>query len=103
MLNPWDRAMCQPHWAGPLRRRREKRQLGQLAEESGREASPSAARAHVKVIDDQPHVVVHIEQEDEEEPEDPSERSLENRPSGFHVRPYRLTSRLRRRKRSAAL
>jgi hypothetical protein len=39
---------------GPLRRRREKRQLGQLANKSDRDVSPTAAKGHVRVIEDQP-------------------------------------------------
>jgi hypothetical protein len=39
---------------GPLRRRRERRQLGQLADKSEREVSPTAAKGHVRVIEDQP-------------------------------------------------
>jgi hypothetical protein len=35
---------------GPLRRRREKRQLGKLAEKSDREVSPTASKAHTSQL-----------------------------------------------------
>ena len=37
---------------GPLRRRREKRQLEHLAEESDREVTPGTDRTHVRVLED---------------------------------------------------
>jgi hypothetical protein len=69
---------------GPFRRRREKRQLERLADESGREPSPIAARAHVSVIEDQTAL------KDDSEPDgqasdDRSEPLNEGRPKGFHI------------------
>jgi hypothetical protein len=69
---------------GPLRRRREKRQLEQLAGEAREPASFPAPRAHVSVIEDQGAPKVR----DAEAPaaETPPEPLDENRPRGFHVR-----------------
>src|ERR1700677_568200 len=68
---------------GPLRRRRERRQLGRLADKSDRDVSPTAAKAHVWVIEDQPSGNEEVEPEEQEE----NTPSMENRPRGFHVRP----------------
>jgi hypothetical protein len=70
---------------GPLRRRRAKRQLEQLAEESEREVSPGAARGHVRVIEDQ--TAAKEQESGGQEPDVPAELSVESRPRGFHVRP----------------
>jgi hypothetical protein len=70
---------------GPLRRRRAKRQLEQLAEASEREVSPGAAKGHVRVIEDQ--TAVRDRESEEQEPDAPAEQSVECRPRGFHVRP----------------
>ena len=69
---------------GPLRRRREKRQLEQLAGEAREPASLVAPRAHVSVIEDQ-STPKHREPE-VKAPETPPEPLDENRPRGFHVR-----------------
>ena len=70
---------------GPIRRRREKRQLEQLAEASEREVTPRAATAHVKVIEDQTDAA---EQDLEgQEPAAPSDVPPTIRSTGFHVRP----------------
>lgn len=74
-----------PSPGGPLRRRRAKRQLEKLAEESEREVSPGVARGHVRLIEDQ--IAVGDGEVDEQEPEAPTEPSVEGRPHGFHVRP----------------
>jgi hypothetical protein len=69
---------------GPLRRRREKRQLEHLAEVSVREVSPTTARAHVKVIEEQ---AVGTDRPPEGPDADVmSEPALEAHPGGFHVR-----------------
>jgi hypothetical protein len=70
---------------GPFRRRRDKRQLEQLAGASERDISLTAATAHVRVIEDQTDgakrdLVV--------EESDPSvDGPAQGRPGGFHVRP----------------
>jgi hypothetical protein len=69
---------------GPLRRRRDKRQLEQLAGASERDVTLKAATAHVKVIEDQtdnrkPDLV-------EEAPDPPIENPVQGRTGGFHVR-----------------
>ncbi|MGP0031487.1 MAG: hypothetical protein ACLPVF_13390 [Acidimicrobiales bacterium] len=70
---------------GPLRRRRAKRQLVELAGEPQRDPSPAAARAHVKVIGDQAAAEENRVPE-EQAPDAPAERSDEKLPPGFHVR-----------------
>jgi len=66
------------------RRRREKRQLEQLAAEARREPSPIAARAHFSVIEEKGPV------EDRAlgapPPETPDEPLKEGKPGGFHVK-----------------
>jgi len=69
---------------GPLRRRREKRQLEQLAEASEREVPPRTATAHVRVIEDQ---AVGDRDLESQEPDSPIEDSPGIRTGGFHVRP----------------
>jgi hypothetical protein len=68
---------------GPLRRRREKRQLEHLAASTDREGAPRAATAHVKVIEDQADVG-HRDLETKE-----TDESVECSPpvqtGGFHV------------------
>ena len=51
---------------GPLRRRRKRRQLGQLADKSEREVSPTAAKGHVRVIEDQSSGKEEVEPEEQE-------------------------------------
>ena len=70
---------------GPLRRRRDKRQLEQLADESVRNVSPGAAKGHVRVIEDQ--TAVKDRGSEDQEPDAQAELSVECRPGGFHVRP----------------
>lgn len=69
---------------GPLRRRRDKRQLEQLAGASERDVALKAATAHVKVIEDQ----ADQRERDpvEEAPDPPVESTVQNRTGGFHVR-----------------
>ena len=68
--------------------RREKRQLGQLADKSEREVSPTAAKGLVRVIEDQPAEKEEGEPKGREvERHEENTPSMENRPSGFHVRP----------------
>jgi hypothetical protein len=79
---------------GPLRRRREKRQLEQLAQASKGRLAPGPAAAHVKLVEDSKADVV-IDNEsgvagrgpDAPEPSSPTEGALHNLTSGFHVRP----------------
>lgn len=68
---------------GPLRRRREKRQLQQLAGEARRDASPTAPRAHVSVIEHQ--TALEDRDADGEVLEAPPETLDEGGPRGFHV------------------
>ncbi len=70
---------------GPLRRRRDKRQLEQLADESERNESPGAAKGHVRVIEDQ--TSVKDQESEDQEPDAQAELPMESRPRGFHVRP----------------
>jgi hypothetical protein len=72
---------------GPLRRRREKRQLGQLANKSDRDVSPTAAKGHVRVIEDQPAEKEEGEPEEQELERQEEDTPMENRGGGFHVRP----------------
>jgi hypothetical protein len=68
---------------GPLRRRKEKRQLEHLAASTARDGTaPRSSTAHVKVLGDQPVTDVV----DEVEPDTPGSGAPEPRPSGFHVR-----------------
>ena len=70
---------------GPLRRRREKRQLEQLAEEvARREPSEIAARTHVSLIGDE--ATLKVRGADEQESDAPPEPG-DMRPRGFHVHP----------------
>jgi hypothetical protein len=69
---------------GPLRRRREKRQLEHLADESDREITPGTDKTHVRVLEDRaaaekPDPVEH------EPPDRPADPFPEVR-TGFHVR-----------------
>jgi hypothetical protein len=66
---------------GPFQRRREKRQLEQLAEASGNEVVPTTISAHVRVIEDQTAAQVPEEQE----LETPVADSPPIRSAGFHV------------------
>ena len=75
---------------GPLRRRREKRQLEHLAEESDREITPGTDRTHVRVLEDgvmAEKPPAPPEQEPSERPPDavPADAVPEVR-TGFHVR-----------------
>ena len=70
---------------GPLRRRRAKRQLQRLAEESERKVKPEAATGHIKVIEDQ--TAVKVRESEGQERDVQAEVSVESRPRGFHVRP----------------
>jgi hypothetical protein len=73
---------------GPLRRRRERRQLGQLADRSEREVSPTAAKGHVRVIEDKAAEKEEGEPKGQElERQEENTPWMENRPSGFQVRP----------------
>lgn len=75
---------------GPLRRRKEKRQLEHLAASSTRHGVPRASAAHVKVIGDGSVA----EPENAENPENPAGAEAETapayepqpRPTGFHVK-----------------
>ncbi len=69
---------------GPLRRRREKRQLERLAGETKREPSPLAGRAHFSVIEE-PDAKVSDRTAQGVTPEHPDEPLKEGHPGGFHV------------------
>jgi hypothetical protein len=70
---------------GPLRRRKEKRQLEHLAASTAREGTPQASAAHVKLIGDQPASPVRADPEKQEA--DASEDGApQPRVGGFHVR-----------------
>ena len=77
---------------GPLRRRREKRQLEQLIQASQRHESLRPTTTHVKVVEDQAHVLTES-QVDAVEPDldtVESDSSIDGPVSGaggFHVRP----------------
>jgi hypothetical protein len=70
---------------GPFRRRREKRQLEQLAAASELGVTPRTASAHVRVIEDQTDVGRDQDLENPE-PETPIDDSPQRRTGGFHVR-----------------
>jgi hypothetical protein len=70
---------------GPIRRRREKRQLEQLAAVTEREDPPAPVRAHVRVIEDQ--AASKESDLDTQDPESPTEPPVDHRPGPFHVRP----------------
>jgi hypothetical protein len=69
---------------GPFQRRREKRQLEQLAEQSEKEITPTSASAHVRVIEDQTDA--SDQDHEKKEPESPVADSPQVRSGGFHVR-----------------
>jgi hypothetical protein len=69
---------------GPFQRRREKRQLEQLAVATDRELTPTTASAHVRVIEDQTESGdTNLEKQ---EPEAPEAENVQIRSGGFHVR-----------------
>lgn len=71
---------------GPLRRRKEKRQLEHLAVRTERDGTPRPpAAAHVRVIEDRNEVEVK-ELETPEELETPPAGAPQPRTGGFHVR-----------------
>ena len=71
---------------GPFQRRREKRQLEQLAEASEREVTPVTASAHVRVIEDQTDAGdLDLEGQEPESPVGDAD-AVPIRSGGFHVR-----------------
>jgi hypothetical protein len=69
---------------GPLRRRREKRQLEHLAVASERDSMPRPpAAAHVRVIEDQPEQ--NVQDPEKREPEEEAAAAPQPRTGGFHV------------------
>jgi hypothetical protein len=69
---------------GPLRRRKEKRQLEHLAASTARDGTPRASAAHVRVIGDEPAVPAP---EPEKQPSQaPDTYDPQPRTGGFHVR-----------------
>jgi hypothetical protein len=70
---------------GPLRRRKEKRQLEHLAASTAREGTPQASAAHVKLIGDQPAVAAQPDHPDQD-PDAPDTSAPQPRTGGFHVR-----------------
>jgi len=70
---------------GPLRRRKEKRQLEHLAVTSDRDGTPRPpAAAHVRVIEDQPEA--KAPEPEREEPDATVASAPQPRTGGFHVR-----------------
>jgi len=69
---------------GPFRRRREKRQLEQLAEASEPEGAPRTVSVHVRVIEDQ--VEGQAQDLEKHDPDSPVEDAPQRRTGGFHVR-----------------
>jgi hypothetical protein len=69
---------------GPFRRRRDKRQLEQLAGASERDVAPKAATAHVRVIEDQADGTK--QDLEKQEPDPPIDAPMQGRTGGFHVR-----------------
>jgi hypothetical protein len=70
---------------GPLRRRKEKRQLEHLAASTARDGTPQASAAHVKLIGDPPAVPPQTDHE-KQEAEAPDGGPPQARTGGFHVR-----------------
>jgi hypothetical protein len=70
---------------GPLRRRKEKRQLEHLAASTARDGIPQASAAHVKLIGDQPAAPVQNDHE-KQDADAQDGCTPQPRPSGFHVR-----------------
>ena len=70
---------------GPLRRRREKRQLEHLAEESDRDITPGTDKTHVRVLEDQ-GVVAETPAPAEQGPSEPPADTIPEVRTGFHVR-----------------
>ncbi len=71
---------------GPLRRRKEKRQLEHLASSSPPDGAARTSAAHVKVIGDQPPTEADEVEVEKSEPDTPTTCEPQARPSGFHVR-----------------
>ena len=72
---------------GPLRRRKEKRQLEHLAVTSGRDGEPRPpAAAHVRVIEDQHQPEVKAPDPEKDESDPPVDGAPQPRTGGFHVR-----------------
>jgi hypothetical protein len=76
---------------GPLRRRKEKRQLEHLAASTSREGTPRTSAAHVKVLGDEQAANADRDRDEERhalarvEPDGTNADAPEPRPSGFHV------------------
>ena len=70
---------------GPLRRRKEKRQLEHLAASTARDGAPPASAAHVRLIGDEPAVTGQADH-DKQEADAPDATPLQPRTGGFHVR-----------------
>jgi hypothetical protein len=75
---------------GPLRRRREKRRLQQLADASDRHVAPRPSIGHVRVVEDQPQVIEDqaeaAKRDNEQEADLPVDGSPQRSTGGFHVR-----------------
>jgi hypothetical protein len=69
---------------GPFQRRREKRQLEQLAKASERDVTPRTASAHIRVIEDQDGPGNH--DLEGAETDSPVADTPQSRAGGFHVR-----------------
>jgi hypothetical protein len=78
---------------GPLQRRKEKRQLEQLAQAAKRDGvAPTTATGHVRVIEDDLDAVVENQADftdlgvKGQDPGSADDDLTQSRPSGFHVR-----------------
>jgi hypothetical protein len=81
---------------GPLRRRREKRQLEQLAGRAAlRDPGPIDAQSHVSVIEDQ--IALNVGESEGKAPDAPPEASGDMRRTGFHVHPVPIDQPIEKR------
>jgi hypothetical protein len=69
---------------GPLRRRKEKRQLEHLAASTARDGTPRASAAHVKLIGDES--ATPTQDPEKQDAEVPDTGAPPQRTGGFHVR-----------------
>lgn len=77
---------------GPLRRRKERRQLQQLAASSTRDDAPTTSTGHIKVVEDQVRATEGDARTAERdlgahEPDAPVDDSARAQRTGFRVRP----------------
>lgn len=75
---------------GPLRRRREKRRLQQLADASDRHVTPRPSVGHVRVVEHRPQVIEDLAEaaqrdNERQEADLPVDGSPQRSTGGFHV------------------